>query len=91
MPNQLPFPETKDRDYEISNTAGVKIGSIARDHASDSWWILGNVERFRSEPEAFTYWLANYDHETGALRESAPIEHKPPARILGSTLPSYLE
>jgi hypothetical protein len=79
-------------DYEISNSTGVKIGAISQDRASNCWWIMGGVERFRTEPDAFTYWLANYDHETGLLREFEPSEPMKQLRILGDAMPpSYLE
>lgn len=80
------------QDYEISNSSGVKIGAISQDRASNCWWIMGGTERFRTEPDAFSYWLANYDHETGVLREFEPSEPLKQTRILGDTMPpSYLE
>ena len=80
-------------DYEISNSTGEKIGAIAQDRASGSWWIMGNTERFRTEPDAFSFWLANYDHQTGVLRDlGSPESRQPSERVLGDTmLPSYLE
>jgi hypothetical protein len=84
--------ETLQQDYEISNGAGVKIGAIAQDKASNCWWIMGGTQRFRTEPDAFSYWLANYDHQTGILRETEPTESPRQVRVLGDEMPpSFLE
>jgi len=92
MPSDPAFRETMQQDYDISNAGGLKIGSIAQDRASNCWWIMGNVERFRSEPDAFGYWLANYDHETGVLREPDPPAAAAAAVArIPELLPSYLE
>jgi elongation factor P hydroxylase len=80
------------QDYEISNSAGVKIGAISQDRASNVWWIMGGTQRFRTEPDAFSYWLANYDHQTGILREFETPEVSPQVRELGDAMPpSFLE
>jgi hypothetical protein len=80
------------QDYEISNSSGVKIGAISQDRAYNCWWIMGGIERFRTEPDAFSYWLANYDHQTGIQREVEPSETPRRVRILGDAMPpSYLE
>jgi hypothetical protein len=84
--------ESLQQDYEISNSAGVKVGAISQDKASNCWWIMGDTKRFRTEPDAFSYWLANYDHQTGILRELEAPEAPRQVRVLGDAMPpSFLE
>ena len=82
-----------DQSFEILNAGGASIGTIALDRASGCWWIAGSTERFRTDADAYAFWLANYDPHTGALLEPSP-RPVPSPEVFASDpadLPSFLE